>query len=66
MDGAKRFMSRKEAAAYTGLSYSFIRKGTEAGTIPYILSGKKIMVNVPALLAKLEEESSRSVHHEGA
>ena len=57
----KIYMSRKEAAAYTGLSYHFIRKGTENGTIPHIMSGNRFLVNVPMLLQKLEEESTREV-----
>ena len=55
----KIYMSRKEAAAYTGLSYHFIRKGTENGTIPHIMSGNRFLVNVPKLLEQLEEESVR-------
>ena len=55
----KIYMSRKEAAAYTGLSYHFIRKGTENGTIPHIMSGNRFLVNVPRLLQQLEEESVR-------
>ena len=53
----KIYMSRKEAAAFTGLSYHFIRKGTENGTIPHIMSGNRFLVNVPKLLQQLEEES---------
>lgn len=53
----KQYMSRKEAALYTGLNYHFIRKGTDNGTIPYIMSGKKILVNVPRLLESLDKES---------
>ena len=53
----KQYMSRKEAAKYTGLSYHFIRRGTDNGTIPYIMSGKKILVNVPRLLEALDKES---------
>ncbi len=53
----KQYMSRKEAAQYTGLSYHFIRTGTDNGTIPYIMSGKKILVNVPRLLEQLDKES---------
>ncbi|MBQ6670125.1 MAG: excisionase family DNA-binding protein [Firmicutes bacterium] len=55
----KIYMSRREAADYTGLSYHFIRKGTENGTIPFIMSGNRFLVNVPLLLKQLEERSEQ-------
>ena len=62
MDNIKRFMTRKEAAEYTGLSYSYIRQGTDQGKIPHIKSGTKILVNVPLLIEKLNRESEENVN----
>lgn len=53
----KQFMSRKDAAAYTGVSYDAIRKGTASGAIPCIRSGKKYLVNMLLWLEQLNRES---------
>lgn len=49
----KPFQSLEEAAETTGLSTFYLRRGCKAGTVPHIRSGKKYLVNVPALLQKL-------------
>lgn len=51
------FMKIREAATETGLSQFFLRQGCKAGTIPHIKSGTVYLVNVPALLRKLDAES---------
>lgn len=45
-----------DAAAETGLSIDYLRKGCKDGSIPHIKSGVKYMVNVPMLLEKLATE----------
>ena len=47
------FMSVADAATATGLSQKFLRSGCKAGTIPHIMSGRCIKINVPALLRQL-------------
>lgn len=42
-----------EACQITGLSQHFLRKGCQAGTIPHTKSGKKYLINVPALMETL-------------
>ena len=51
------YMSIPDAAKYTGLSESFLRKGVKGREIPFIMSGKKYLVNVPLMLEKLNEKS---------
>ena len=50
----KPFLSIKEAANVTGLSCFFLRAGIKAGTVPYIMSGSKYLVNLPKLLERLD------------
>lgn len=56
----KRFMSIVEACEYTGLSKKYLRAGCRDGSIPYILSGSKYLVNMPLLLERLDRESERT------
>lgn len=51
------FQTLTEASKTTGLAVFFLRAGCRNGTIPCIKSGKKFLVNVPALLRKLDAES---------
>ena len=51
------YMSIPDAAKYTGLAACFIRKGIKEGTIPAITAGKKYLVNMPLMLARLDAES---------
>ena len=53
------FMGIRDACAATGMSQFFIRQGCRDGTIPHVRSGEKYLVNVRALLQKLDEESRR-------
>lgn len=52
------FQKIQEASKTTGLSLSYLRKGCKDGTVPHIKSGKVYLVNVPALLDKLNKEST--------
>lgn len=51
------FMKIKDAVKATGLSAYFLRNGCKDGTIPHIMSGPAYLINVPALLEKLDAES---------
>ena len=57
----KPFMSRKEAAEYTGFSYCSVRKGTLDGSIPCKMVGNKHYINMALWLKQLESESRKSV-----
>ena len=48
------YHSIPETAYITGLPPSFLRNELKAGRIKHIMSGKKYLINVPALLAQLE------------
>ena len=47
------FVTIKEACRRTGLSMYYLRRGCIDGTVPHVKSGSTYMVNVPALLKKL-------------
>ena len=55
----KQFMSIKETCNYTGLSQCYLRNGCRDGTVPYVKSGVKYLIDVPVLLARLGENYSR-------
>jgi hypothetical protein len=40
-----------------GISTFFLRKGIREGTVPYIQSGRKLLIDVEALLAQLHESA---------
>ena len=42
------------ACRITGLSTTFLRAGCKDGSIPHVMSGNVYMINVPALLRKLD------------
>lgn len=46
-----------EASKTTGLSQYFLRKGCREGTVPHIKSGVVYMIDIPALLRRLERQS---------
>ena len=54
----KPYMSIREAARFTGLSESLLRGMQKRGTLPGIFSGRKFCVNVPALLAQIENRNT--------
>lgn len=54
------FMKIKDACAVTGLSQYFLRNGCKDGSIPCIKSGTVYLINVPALLRKLDADSERA------
>jgi len=57
MTTEKRFVKIKEACAITGCSQYYLRKRCRDGSIPCVMSGPVYMINLPALLRMLDEES---------
>ncbi len=51
------YMKIKQAARETGLSQFYLREGCKMGTVPHVKSGAVYLINVPALLRKLDAES---------
>jgi len=52
-----RFQSIRETRRSTGIPECYLRKLVKEGKAPGFYSGKKFLVNVPALLAQLEREN---------
>lgn len=44
------FATLRDAVNRTGLSYNYLRKGCADGTIPCVKNGRRVFVNVDALL----------------
>lgn len=55
----KTYMNLTDACKATGLSTYYLRRGCKNGSVPHCKSGVKYLVNVPALLQKLDDESRR-------
>ncbi len=55
----KMFITMKEAAKITGVPYGQLRRGCHAGTVPYIQSGQRFLINMPALIEQLNRESKK-------
>ena len=58
------FQSISSAARLTGLSAGFIRAGCKAGMLPHVRVGADYRVNVPKLLALLDELSTANAKGE--
>lgn len=56
-DPALRFQTIPEAAQTTGLSQYFLRHGAKNGTVPHTRSGNRILINVPLLLERMDQQS---------
>ena len=54
----KPYQKIPEACKTTGLSQYFLRQGCKNGTIPHVKSGTVYMINVPALLRKLNADEN--------
>ena len=52
------FMKINETTKVTGLSQYYLRKGCKDGSFPHVMSGTVYLVNVPALLRKLNADGS--------
>jgi len=55
------FQPIKDAVKTTGLSEWYMRQALKNGTLPHIRTGNKVLVNVPRLLAELDEQSSHNL-----
>ncbi len=55
----KMFITMKEAAKITGVPYGQLRRGCHAGTVPYIQSGTRFLINMPLLIEQLTKESRK-------
>ena len=51
------FLNIEKACEITGLSQYYLRNGCKSGEVPCLKSGRVYMVNIPALLRKLDAES---------
>ncbi len=48
------FQTIPNATKLTGLSQAYLRSGCKAGTVPHVMCGNVYLVNIPALLRKLD------------
>lgn len=55
--GKTIYLSIRQTARQTGIAESFLRSAVKDKKIPGFYSGKKFLINVPRLLAILEEQS---------
>lgn len=55
-EGIPPFLSIERACEVTGLSQFYLRNGIKAGVVPHVKSGRCYLVNIPALLRKLDAE----------
>lgn len=55
---AAPFQRIPDACRITGLSQYFLRSGCKDGSVPHVMSGNVYLVNVPALLRKLDKEAN--------
>ncbi|MBQ9387919.1 MAG: hypothetical protein IJU01_04575 [Lachnospiraceae bacterium] len=56
-EGTPVFVSVAEACRITGIAKYAIRKGCNAGTVPYIDIGNKFMINLPMYLDQLNAQT---------
>ena len=54
------FQKIAEAARITGLSCHYLRRGCKSGDVPHIMSGNVYLINIPALLRKLDAEGEQA------
>ena len=64
MNDIRRFMKIRDAVKATGLSSYYLRNGCKNGTVPHVISGPAYLINVPALLEKLDAESRKQNREE--
>jgi len=54
------FLTIEKACEVTGLSQFYLRNGCKNGEVPCIRSGRVYMVNLPALLRKLDADGGQA------
>lgn len=59
-DGIPPFLGIEDTCQVTGLSQYYLRNGCRSGEIPCVKSGRVYMINLPALLQKLNVVSTGS------
>ena len=59
----KIFVSIREAVKITGLSEFYLRQELRAGRVPYIKSGTKYLINLPAYINILNAEGGCAEKH---
>ena len=60
---AAPFQTIVDASRTTGLSQYYLRIGCRDGSVPHVKSGRTFLVNIPALLRKLDAESFGGEYH---
>lgn len=53
----KPFLKIRDASHVTGLSQFYLRTGCKDGSVPHIRSGATYLINVPALMNRLNAAS---------
>ena len=61
MSEIKRFQTYSETSKSLGLAVYYLRKGVNAGWIPHVKCGCKVMINVPKLIEILDAESVNGI-----
>ena len=56
-ESERRFFTIGEAVERTGLSSYFLRRGCRDGSVPCIRAGVKYLINLPALVERLDQLS---------
>ena len=59
-EGIPPFLNIEQACQVTGLSQFYLRNGCRSGEVPCVKSGRVYMINIPALLRKLDLASTGS------
>ena len=60
----KQFLDVEEMSSVSGLSPKHIRQLIKEGTIPYIMSGNKVLINYELASAALDDLSLKAVKNE--
>lgn len=62
MEITKYTMTIRELSKSLGIPETYIRRGVKAGTIPFIQSGNRALINVPLFLKQLDRESMEGIN----
>ena len=52
------FQTIREAASLTGLSERYVRRLHHEGKLPHVMSGNRVLVNVPKMMEMMDRLSS--------
>lgn len=56
----KQLLTIRQTVRETGLSEHFLRQAYKRGELPHIMSGTRILVNVPKLREWIDEQTARA------